>query len=216
MSKSRTDPELWDALEKLGDDVLNTDFPTSVLQDELRKIGGDALALARRGAEFVASLQDKHRLAWKDEAHPMAPVLETIETVSTSPVRAARCAEMGADRSRSAMKDGPMAVHTSEVAIAELLDAGGYRPDPDYCQLWQVALRRTPGGSVCCDPDCDLSGGYAHAGDCEPCTCGKEHATVECPERWCFTCEAPKSERRILGPSASCVPRVAGTIGRPS
>lgn len=47
----------------------------------------------------------------------------------------------------------------------------------------QVALRTAEGASVCCDPDCDLSGGYAHAGPCEPCSCGKEHAIVECPAR---------------------------------
>lgn len=40
-----------------------------------------------------------------------------------------------------------------------------------------AARRREP---VCVDEDCDLSGGDAHAGDCEPCTCGLEHAAMEC------------------------------------
>lgn len=69
----------------------------------------------------------------------------------------------------------------TEAAIAEVLAAGGVRPDLDYFAPWQVALRRAPGAAVCCDPDCDLSGGAAHVGDCEPCTCGKEHAVAECP-----------------------------------
>lgn len=33
---------------------------------------------------------------------------------------------------------------------------------------------------VCCDEDCALSGGEAHAGDCEPCDCGLLHAREEC------------------------------------
>lgn len=60
---------------------------------------------------------------------------------------------------------------------------GGYGPSADYCAAWQVALREAPGASMCSDPDCHLSGGYAHVGDCEPCSCGKEHAIAECPER---------------------------------
>lgn len=73
-----------------------------------------------------------------------------------------------------------------EAAIAELLAAGGWRPDQyarDYFAPWQVALRKAPGASVCCDPECDLSGGAAHIGDCEPCSCGKRHALAECADR---------------------------------
>lgn len=51
----------------------------------------------------------------------------------------------------------------------------------DYATAEQVAARTAPGAVVCCDPDCDLSGGYAHVGLCEPCGCGKEHALAECP-----------------------------------
>jgi hypothetical protein len=36
---------------------------------------------------------------------------------------------------------------------------------------------------LCLDPCCDLSGGYAHVGPCEPCGCGAEHAVAECPAR---------------------------------
>ena len=69
-------------------------------------------------------------------------------------------------------------------AVAAILAAAGLKPDQytrDYFAPWQVALRRAPGAAVCCDPECDLSGGAAHVGDCEPCTCGKEHAVAECP-----------------------------------
>ena len=51
----------------------------------------------------------------------------------------------------------------------------------DYCAPWQVALRDAPGEGLCSDEDCDLSGGYAHVGECMPCDCGKRHAIDECP-----------------------------------
>ena len=35
--------------------------------------------------------------------------------------------------------------------------------------------------AVCIDEECELSGGYAHVGPCEPCNCGDEHAIEECP-----------------------------------
>lgn len=57
------------------------------------------------------------------------------------------------------------------------------RNDP-YCQPWQLAQRdrEVRGASgLCGDPLCDLSGGYAHAGDCEPCECPARHAVAECP-----------------------------------
>lgn len=52
----------------------------------------------------------------------------------------------------------------------------------DYSAPWQVALREAPGAGLCSDVDCDLSGGYAHIGECAPCACGKRHAIEECPE----------------------------------
>ncbi len=51
----------------------------------------------------------------------------------------------------------------------------------DYANERQVAMRRAPGAAVCQDEECDLSGGYAHVGWCEPCECGKRHAIAECP-----------------------------------
>ena len=49
-----------------------------------------------------------------------------------------------------------------------------------YCLPAMVKLR-DEASSVCNDPDCDLSGGYAHAGPCERCACPMEHAIAECP-----------------------------------
>jgi hypothetical protein len=50
-----------------------------------------------------------------------------------------------------------------------------------HCTPRIVALRRAA-SSVCADAECDLSGGYAHAGPCETCKCGLKHAIAECPE----------------------------------
>jgi hypothetical protein len=40
--------------------------------------------------------------------------------------------------------------------------------DDDYNTPRQIYLRTRPHVSVCIDLDCDLSGGYAHVGPCEP------------------------------------------------
>ena len=54
--------------------------------------------------------------------------------------------------------------------------------DP-YCTDEMVRLRTQRCASCCIDEECSLSGGYAHVGPCEPCTCGMEHAIAECPDR---------------------------------
>lgn len=46
---------------------------------------------------------------------------------------------------------------------------------------WHPAARQAPGASVCADPNCGLSGYYAHVGMCAPCECGMSHARAECP-----------------------------------
>lgn len=53
-----------------------------------------------------------------------------------------------------------------------------------FCRPEHVAMRNAPGAAVCVDEECDLSGGYAHVGPCEPCACGKQHAIDECPATW--------------------------------
>ena len=52
----------------------------------------------------------------------------------------------------------------------------------EYCTAEIVKIREEA-SSYCIDEDCDLSGGYAHAGPCEACECGRRHAIAECPER---------------------------------
>lgn len=54
-------------------------------------------------------------------------------------------------------------------------------PSSFWCPDWVVEMRLAPGASVCVDEACELSGGFAHVGECEPCSCGYEHAIAECP-----------------------------------
>lgn len=54
--------------------------------------------------------------------------------------------------------------------------------DP-HCTLRVVGMRNAKGAVVCIDDECDLSGGFAHVGPCEPCGCPLRHAIAECNDR---------------------------------
>jgi hypothetical protein len=58
-----------------------------------------------------------------------------------------------------------------------------YEPTSHHGRLEVVLRRRAPGVALCVDPECDLSGRYAHLGECAPCGCPLEHAIEECSER---------------------------------
>lgn len=51
--------------------------------------------------------------------------------------------------------------------------------DP-HCRPDVVAMRNARNAALCIDQECTLSGGYAHVGPCEPCTCPLRHAIQEC------------------------------------
>lgn len=48
------------------------------------------------------------------------------------------------------------------------------------CAVPEVVALRKKVANICNDEDCTLSGGDAHAGPCEACGCGLEHAALEC------------------------------------
>jgi hypothetical protein len=74
---------------------------------------------------------------------------------------------------------GAMLRSVAADATEEVLDPSGeHHSRPEV-----VFRRQAPGASCCIDPDCDLSGGYAHVGPCEPCSCPMHHASWECPLR---------------------------------
>lgn len=68
-------------------------------------------------------------------------------------------------------------VHRVQLKLMDL----GKDPGP-YCQPEMVAAREAPAALVCVDEECDLSGGFAHVGPCEPCGCELRHAVEECPD----------------------------------
>lgn len=57
-----------------------------------------------------------------------------------------------------------------------------YGPAEDYETPEMVARRNADDAVVCRDPECRLSGGFAHVGECSACDCGKRHAIEECPQ----------------------------------
>ena len=68
--------------------------------------------------------------------------------------------------------------------VEELMGLGQWVKHNDpFCTEEMVRLRTQKCAAVCTDEECSLSGGYAHVGPCEPCTCGMEHAIAECPDR---------------------------------
>jgi hypothetical protein len=67
-AKGRTDDELWVALEGLDEDLLDPHLPEALVDDELKAIGVDPMALGARGAEFVQQIKEEERLSWQTRA----------------------------------------------------------------------------------------------------------------------------------------------------
>lgn len=54
--------------ESLARDVLDPAYPIADVQAEIRKAGGDPVAIGARGAALAKNLLDKRRLSWQDRA----------------------------------------------------------------------------------------------------------------------------------------------------
>lgn len=67
-TKGKSEKELWKALEGLDDDLLDPGLPETVLDEELKAMGLDPTALAKRGAEFVTRVKEEERLSWQARA----------------------------------------------------------------------------------------------------------------------------------------------------
>ncbi len=95
-------------------------------------------------------------------------------------------------------------------ATESILDASGeHHSRPEV-----VFRRQAPGASCCIDPECELSGGFAHIGPCEPCepcSCPMLHASWECPLRTgCYE----QSYRMFYGASGTKMHVVRSQIER--
>ncbi len=101
-----------------------------------------------------------------------------------------RLAELGRDALDSVYSQGrrpgcPAKVLEVMNRFVALVEAELRPPPADpftYSPPWVIAMRYAPGVSLCCDPECELSGHFAHVGECISCNCGKQHARAECPD----------------------------------
>lgn len=87
-TKGKTEKELWQALEGLDDDLLDLDLPEAVVDGELKALGVDPAALAKRGQEFVAVVKDEERLSWQVRAKESRARLEALAAESRAKVPA--------------------------------------------------------------------------------------------------------------------------------
>lgn len=81
-TKGKTDRELWDALRGLDDDLLDPALPESVVDEELKAMGIDPTALAKRGSEFVTKAKEEERLSWQAAAREERVRLQSLASKS--------------------------------------------------------------------------------------------------------------------------------------
>lgn len=84
-TKGKTDKELWLALEGLDDDLLDPNMPDAMVEEELRQLGIDPDALARRTLDTVARAKEEERLSWQARARERRGVLEGRMEKTTVP-----------------------------------------------------------------------------------------------------------------------------------
>lgn len=99
MTRSKSEKELWDALQALDDDLLNPNLSEELLDQELKASGVDAIALSNRGREFIATAKGEERLSWQLRAQERrdrlaATVERTRATVSSDMDRTAILARL--------------------------------------------------------------------------------------------------------------------------
>ncbi len=85
-TKGKTEKELWQALEGLDADLLDPELPESAVDDELKALGVDPLALAKRASEFVAVVKEEERLSWQERAQQSRARLEALAAGSKANV----------------------------------------------------------------------------------------------------------------------------------
>lgn len=75
---SKTEKELWDALQHLDDIFLEPNVPDDVIDAELRAEGIDPQALAKRGLQFIEKLKEEERLSWRKPAEQRRQRMEAV------------------------------------------------------------------------------------------------------------------------------------------
>lgn len=85
-TKGKTEEELWHALRGLDDDLIDPALPESAVDSELKALGIDPLALAKRGSAFVAKAKEDERLSWQARAREERATLQRLAAKSTTRV----------------------------------------------------------------------------------------------------------------------------------
>lgn len=83
-TKGKTDTELWRALEGLDDDLLDLDLPEALVDEELKALGVEPAALAKRGVQFIAQVKEDERLSWQLRAQERLAQLQARTSTAAS------------------------------------------------------------------------------------------------------------------------------------
>lgn len=84
MTKGRNDPELWSALLGLHDDLLDPAVPEEMIDAELKSLGIDPAAFAKRICQTVDETKEQGRLSWQARAQKQKADLEARISRSAS------------------------------------------------------------------------------------------------------------------------------------
>lgn len=87
-TNGKTERELWEALRDLDDDLLDAALPESVVDAELKAMGVDPVALAKRGIEFALKAKEEMRLSWQKNAREDKARLQSLASKATTKVPA--------------------------------------------------------------------------------------------------------------------------------
>lgn len=83
-TNSKNDQELWEALERLDDDLLDPSLPESVVDDELKAAGVDPSALGKRATALVARAKEDERLSWQARAKERQARLSSLAVADSA------------------------------------------------------------------------------------------------------------------------------------
>ncbi len=89
-TKSRTDEELWGAVQDLDRDLLDLTTPTEVLDSAAKAMGLDPSALRAEGRALATALLDEKRRAWT-AGHDRACLLAALSPEAGEAQSAAAC-----------------------------------------------------------------------------------------------------------------------------
>ena len=122
-TKGKTDRELWAALQGLDDDLLDPNLPESAVDAELKALGVDATALARRGSEFVLQVKEEERLSWQARAREQKDQLERLASKSVT--------RLPAVMSRKQVQDRLEELRTSNAGVGAAIRMAARKRKPE-------------------------------------------------------------------------------------